>query len=86
MELDEDERREDELMVRGVATVAARPRTGGAAGVEGIEFEVFVAAGLSQEEKKSSSPSAGVEDAVVSAMPSTKMRVGNLQCRISNLG
>ena len=80
--LDVDERSEEELMVRGAAaTVAARPMTGGVAGVRGAELVDF-AAGLSQEEKKSSSAPSLAADAGVAApvsTPSTTTPLGNLQ-------
>lgn len=73
-------RRDEELMVRGPVVVdAARPMTGTPAGVDAAEL-AGLAAGLSHEEKESSSsfPAAGVADAATVSIPSTKMRVGYL--------
>lgn len=50
---DEFDRRDDELTVRGAE--AERPIIGGAAGVDGADDVTGFAAGLSHEEKKSSS-------------------------------
>ena len=79
-----EERREEELMVRGAAVAeAARPSTGtDAAGV--LAELVGLEAGLSHEEKKSSSSAPAPLDAAAAAtsvMPSTKMRSG---CLVAN--
>lgn len=78
----EVERIDEDVTVRGVAFCvgAARPITGGetGVGVVGLEEEL---AGLSQEEKKSSSSLAAASlsaDDVISGMPSTYIRLGNL--------
>ena len=79
------ERREEELIVRGaVGAVAARPRTGGPEGVEDAE-PVGFAAGLSHDEKKSSSspPAADAVAGVATSIPSTNIRVGYLRARLT---
>ena len=78
--LEVGERSEEEVIVRG-AMVAARPMTGGDTGVCGAELVGF-AAGLSQEEKKSSSAAAlGAEVGVAAPVstPSTTTPLGNLR-------
>lgn len=91
------ERNEDEVTVRGPvvaddAEVERDPITGGGAGVEGLE-EVGVEgleAGLSHEEKKSSSafsppPLAGVAELDLEvSTPSTEMPYGNLSIHIAH--
>ena len=78
----EVDRMEEDVTVRGVVFCIgdARPITGGEAGVDVFGF-VEELTGLSQEEKKSSSSFAAAlisADDVISGMPSTKTRVGNL--------
>lgn len=75
--LEVGERSEEEVIVRG-AIVAARPMTGGDTGVCGAELVGF-AAGLSQEEKKSSSATALEGVAVPVSTPSTTTPLGNLR-------
>lgn len=82
----EDERREDELMVRGVAgglsdaaVLNGRPMTG-TEGLEEVNTGDFGVAGLFHEEKKSSSPPpCSTAVAAASAAPSTATRSGNLK-------
>ena len=77
MEEVEVERREAELTVRGaLPRLAALPITGGEVGFEEGAGDDFVA-GLSHEEKKSSSPPCDTGVAATSA-PSTKILSGNL--------
>jgi hypothetical protein len=86
------ERREEDVTVRGAATTGAdgveaggaetvRPMDGGAAGFDGGEAGLAFGAGLSQEEKKSSSSApavgCGAADLEVST-PSTTIPFGNL--------
>ena len=81
--VEEFERREEEVTVRGAAAAGAetvRPMDGGAAGFGGGEAGLALGTGLSQDEKKSSSSAAGevsVADLEVST-PSTTIPFGNL--------
>ncbi len=82
--VEELERRDAELTVRGpvgaLEALAERPMTGGAAGLEDVGAGLG-AAGLSQDEKKSSSspPAFGVGAAETSAAPSTTIFSGYLR-------
>lgn len=82
--VEELERRDAELTVRGpvgaLEALAERPITGGAAGLEDVGAGLG-AAGLSHDEKKSSSspPAFGVGAAEMSAAPSTTIFSGYLQ-------
>lgn len=77
----EVDRMEEDVTVRGVAFCVrvARPITGGETGVDVVCLAEELA-GLSQEEKKSSSSLAALAsvDEVISGMPSIWIRVGNL--------
>lgn len=79
------ERRDEELTVRGAEVAEAeRPISGGPEGVEAAGVDGFDA-GLSQEEKKSSSSAVAVGVDTTSAAPSTNIRAGYLSVHnISN--
>lgn len=81
------ERKEDEEMVRGAGEAIEdtddaadweRPMTGGGVGVDGNDGVPGLEAGLSQDEKKSSS-SACVGGVGEASRPSTKIRCGYLR-------
>ena len=77
--IEELERKVDELTVRGApGEEADRPMMGGPDAGAVLALAGLDAAGLSHEEKKSSSPFVAALPGV-SATPSTKILVGNLQ-------
>jgi hypothetical protein len=76
-------RREEDVTVRGAAGMGAegaRPMDGGAAGEGGSTALDFDGAGLSHEEKKSSSSAVvlGCVEGLEVSTPSTTMPLGNL--------
>ena len=92
----EFERREEDVTVRGATATGAdgagsetvRPIDGGAVGFGGDEAGLALGAGLSQDEKKSSSSAAAVGCAadIEVSTPSTTMPFGNLDesaCAVS---
>ena len=78
------DRREEDVTVRGVAEATEEGdllplRPAGVAVLDAKDVALEEAAGLSQEEKKSSSSALGVSsDDLTASMPSTKMRSGKL--------
>ena len=82
------ERREEDVTVRGAAATGVadggaetvRPMDGGAAGFGGGEAVLALGAGLSQDEKKSSSsaPAVGCAADLDVSTPSTAIPFGNL--------
>lgn len=78
--IEELERREEELTVRGAE--AERPMMGGGVAEGEGALEDGFDAGLSHEEKKSSSAPFAGEVAGVSETPSTAILAGNLAARV----